>query len=122
MVTLARAVEQEVFDRERVRITLSVAEHTVVPNRYVQMFPHPLPDTATLDELCARVNACLGDILYAVVNPLGSPAKISRSTSLASLRAYYAPPEPPVCRGLKRLFGSKVAQRFRHLGKAIRAL
>lgn len=91
MATPAHFVEQEVFSLERVRITIHVPGHTVVPQRYARMFPVPLPDTATLAELITRVNLCLGNVLYGVVNPLGSPTKISSSTPLSAVRAYYAP-------------------------------
>lgn len=110
MATMARSVEQEVFDRERVRITIAVPEHTVVPNRYAKMFPQPLPDTATLSELIARIDRCLDGIAYGVVNPLGSPAKISRDCQLGRLRAYYAPRPPAVVR---LSFGQRVRRFIR---------
>lgn len=86
-----REIEQEVFAREGVCITISLPQEQQIPHSYARMFPRCLPDDAHLAHLIARVTQVLGDHRFGVVNPLGSPNKISAQTRLSSVRDYYQP-------------------------------
>lgn len=86
----AHDIEEQVFAHEGVRITIS---HTPVygyTRAYTKVWRQPLPDTATLAQLLQRVNTVIGcQTLYGVVNPLGSPTRISPHSSMANVRVYY---------------------------------
>lgn len=118
MAHSVRTTAQDVFDLERVRIVLHVPDHTLVAHRYARMFPVPLPDTAKLEELHTRLNLCLGNILFGVCNPLGSPTKISGATPLANLRAHYGPRDRKT---QVKIAGSRVLFSFRKMAAKVAA-
>lgn len=117
MTNTARSIEQEVFDRERVRITVAAPAGQELPHSYSAMFPKPLPDTAELHELLARVDRCLGAVLYGVINPLGSPTKISGNCNIGNLRAYYAPRTS--CKAVRNRLGEILSKLFQEAPKAL---
>lgn len=123
MASTARSIEAEVFELERIRIVISaVPDNHVFKQSYRDLFSQPLPDSATLDELCMRVSLLLGTVTYGVINPLGSPARISHHCLVGSLRAYYAPmPERSRWRRwqawLRLHLGARVARQLKKLGR-----
>lgn len=117
-----RQIEAEVFACESVRITIQLPSSVRLAAHYRQMFPQPLPDTAQLGELHTRLNLCLGSVLFGVINPLGSAAKISAACQLGALRranGVWSAVDSRATRSLSRVFGEKVLQRTRALARAL---
>lgn len=97
MAQTARSLEQEVFDCERVRITIAVPQDSALAGSYRAVYPEPLADDAPLAHLQQRINTVLGTASYTVVHPLGSPTRISAANPIGRLREYY---EPKACPAL----------------------